>query len=175
MSDFLPQDYEIPKAASNYTKFAEDETTRIRILPSWLDKDVIICYEYFDNRWEHPAPVRSSKEFETTPGIREWDRQKEVWNFKVWNYDLEQVQICNVPQKSIKEAIMGYYKDEDFGSPVGYDLKVTRTGKKLETKYNVIATPPKDFDQNLLEWKDFDIDWVGFIECEKDIFRKIEE
>jgi hypothetical protein len=34
---------------------------------------------------------------------------------------------------------MGYYQDPDFGDPKQYAIKITRTGKDLETKYQVKA------------------------------------
>jgi hypothetical protein len=35
---------------------------------------------------------------------------------------------------------------EDYGDLRNYGLKITRTGSKLETKYEVIAAPPKPLD-----------------------------
>lgn len=174
MSDFLDEEYEIPKAPSNYTKIEKDVTTKLRVLPSWNDKDVIICYEYFDIRWDKPKPIRSLTKFTETPWIKEWEKAKEVWNLKVWNYDLEQIQIYNIPQVTVKEAIMKYFKDEDYLSPVNYDLKISKTWDWYETKYAVLASPPKAFNQSLLKWKEVNIDWAGFLECESDIFKPIE-
>jgi hypothetical protein len=173
MNNFLPKNYEIPKTPSKYTKFENDKTTRIRILPSWTDKDTIIFYEYFDISGENPKPVRSIKPFQETPWIKEGQKQKEIWNCKVWNYEIEQVQICSIWQMTIKEAIMNYYMDNDFWSPVLFDLKISKKWEKLETTYWVIASPPKEFDKSLLVWKDFKIDWSGFLKCETDIFQKV--
>jgi len=174
MSEFLEEGYEIPKAPSNYTKIEKDVTLRLRVLPSWNDTDVIRCYEYFDIRWEKPKPVRSLTPFKETPWIKDKEKQKEVWNLKVWNYKLEQIQIYNIPQITIKEQIMKYFQDEDFLSPINYDLKITKTWEWFDTKYAVLASPPKAFDSKLLEWKDVDIDWSWFLECETDIFKAVE-
>jgi hypothetical protein len=38
-------------------------------------------------------------------------------------------------------AIQNLTKDEDWGSPFNYDIKVTRTGDKLETEYAVSPKP----------------------------------
>lgn len=173
--DFLPKDYEIPKAPSRYTKFVKDETVKIRILAQEWDKTTQIFYEYFDIRWDKPKPVRSINEFEDTPWIKEWEYQKEVWSVKVWNYDEEIVQIMSIQQKTIKEAIMSYYEEEAYWNPTWYDLKISREWDKLLTKYKVVALPPKEFDEKLIDWKDVTIDWCGFMECETEIFKNIEE
>jgi len=172
MSDFLPKEYELPKSESRFTKFEKDQTTRIRILPSGLDLDTIRFYEYFDISWEAPKPIRSSKPFEDTPWIRDWEKQKEVWSMKIWNYETECVQILSITQKTIKEQIIAYNEDKDYGSPVWYDLKIKKTWEKLKTKYSVIPGPVKEFeaDENFV---DIDIDWAWFLECEKDIFKEI--
>jgi len=173
--DFLPPDYEIPKSPSRYTKFEKDWTTKIRILPQEWDKITQIYYEYFDTRWEKPKSVRSIKEFETTPWIREWEHQKQMWSFKVWNYDKEIIQICSIWQKSIQESIFAYHKEEAYWNPTWYDLKISREWEKLTTKYSIVALPPKPFDKSLLEWKEVNIDWIWFLECETEIFKTIED
>ena len=174
-TEFLPPDYEIPKSPSNYTKFEKDTTTKVRILPSGTTKDTIIYWEYFDERWEKAKPVRSIWEFKDTPWIKHWRKAKEMWSLKVWNYDLEQVQMMQIWQVSIKEAIIDYYMNDNYWNPLWYDIEIKRTWEKLDTKYSVIANPPKEFDQSLLEWKDLEIDWAWFMECETDIFKKVDE
>ena len=171
---FLPENYELPTQESRFTKFEKEKTTKIRILKSGLDNDCIVYWEYFQrqNDWK-TKPVRSKTKFSETPWIEQNRTQKEVWSFKVYNYDTNSIQICSIWQKGIKEAIMRYIQDTDFGNPLTYDLKISRKGEWLETQYWVIATPPKEFDESLIEWKDVNIDWIGFLNSEKDIFFEI--
>lgn len=172
MTNFLPDNYELPTTETNFTKFEKDKTTRIRILESWLDQDCIVYYEYFQDQWDWKTkPIRSTTKFTETPWINAKSQVKEVWSFKVFNYETQGIQICSVSQKGIKEAIMGYIKDDDFWNPLWYDLKISRTGEWLETKYWVIATPPKPFETKLIK-EDKKIDWIWFLNSEKDIFLK---
>ncbi len=66
----------------------------------------------------------------------------------VWNYDAETVQVWEITQKSIMDALAAITNDSDFGHPNNFDLKITRTGEGLETQYGVIpiSTP---LDSNL--------------------------
>lgn len=165
---FLPDNYEMPVAPSNYTQFEDGTTTKFRILPSGGDQDCIVFWEYFDKtQWENWKPVRSMKKFEETPWIEPWRRQGEKWAFKVWNYDLNQVQICSLWQKGLKEAIMQHINDDDYGNPLWYDIKITRTWTKLETKYKIVVSPPKAFDESVLETDDKQIDWVAYLKNEE--------
>jgi hypothetical protein len=44
----------------------------------------------------------------------------------VWNYDEKKIQVCSITQASIKNQIIGYAKDEDFGDPREYDIKINK-------------------------------------------------
>ena len=175
MSDFLPEGYSVPEAVSRYTKFEKDKTTKFRILEQEWDKTLHLYKEYFDVRGEKPKPIRSIKAFEETPGIKEGSRVKDMWSVKIWNYDTENVQILSIGQVSIQRAIEAYCKEEEYGSPVNYDLKISRKWDGMNTEYSVVALPPKEFDDSLLQWNDSTIDWVGFMECKTDIFKDIED
>ena len=173
---FLPENYELPASENNFTKFEKDKTTKLRILLSWLDKNCVIYYEYFqDIEWWKVKPIRSTKKFTETPWINAKSQVKEVWSFKVYNYEAQSIQICSIPQKWIKETIMNLIWDSDYGDPLGYDIKISKTGEGMETKYSLLASPPKEFDDKLIFNKDKDIDWAWFLSSEKDIFHKIEE
>ena len=170
MTTFLPDNYELPTTESNYTKFEKDKETKIRILLSWLEQDCIVYYEYFADaeNWK-TKPIRSVKKFLTTPWINAKSTVKEIWSFKVFNYNTQTVQICSISQKSIKEALLWYIKDNDYGSPLWFDIKITKSWEMLETKYAVIVSPPKPFDFKQIK-EDKKIDWAWFLSSEKDVF-----
>ena len=56
----------------------------------------------------------------------------------VWNYETESVQVWEITQKSIMDALATITNDPDFGHPNNFDLKITRTGEGLDTQYGVI-------------------------------------
>jgi len=142
---FLPTNYEEPKASGGgkFTKFPDGETIRIRVL-----SDAVTGYQYWTkdnkpvNTQNHPGM--------TPPDIRIEDtgkpsRVSHFWAFAVWNYGANEIQIAQVTQSTIRSALSDYLADPDYGEPQGYDLKITRSGTGLETKYSVIAAPPKSF------------------------------
>ncbi len=133
----LPENYEPAKSTGgSYTKL-QDWDTKIRILTS-----PIIWYVYFtvDNK-----PKRSKTMFKSTNDIKQDWKVKEFRAFVVWNYDEEKVQIMEVTQNTIKDQIYALAKDEDFGDPKNYDLKINRSWKDLETRYQVKALAQKPF------------------------------
>jgi hypothetical protein len=131
---FLPEDYKIPKAPSGYMKFAEG-LNQIRILDS-----AIIGWEYFN---QANKPVRQREAFEEVPrDIKENGRVKHFWAFPVWNYQAKSVQILEITQKGIMEAIKALVKNPKWGDPKMYDIAITKSGEGLDTEYTVQGEPP---------------------------------
>lgn len=65
----------------------------------------------------------------------------------VWDYQREKFVILQVSQKSILSELMALIADEeDYGDIRGYDIKITKTGEGLKTRYAVkgaqIKAPP---------------------------------
>ena len=140
----FPSNYTPPESSSeggSYTKIKEGEPAKLRIL-----SEAIVGYSYWTaNNKCHRSELR----FESTPDIREGDKQKHFWAFKVWNYNTSQVEIWEITQASIRDALWGYWKDEEYGDLRNYPLKITRTGKELQTKYSVIAGQIKPLDEEI--------------------------
>lgn len=55
----------------------------------------------------------------------------------VYDFSDKKIKIWECTQRSIKQAIEWLVNDEDFGSPLEYPIKITRSGKDLETRYAV--------------------------------------
>lgn len=134
----LPNNYELPKSeGGKYTKL-QNGTTKIRILTS-----PIIGWEYFSN---DNKPNRSRIAYSWVPAdSKDGKKAKEFWAFVVYNYDEERIQVMEITQKSLKEQLLALARDEDFGDPKEYDLKITRSGEKLDTTYNIIALGKAEF------------------------------
>lgn len=142
----FPSNYTPPASTSegNYTKIPEGEAVRLRIL-----SEAIVGYEYWTN---DNKPIRSEKPFTSTPNIREGDKPKHFWAFKVYNYTTEKIEVWEITQASIRSKLWALWEDsEDYGDLRKYGLKITRTGSKLETKYEVIAAPPKPLDPAIVQ------------------------
>lgn len=134
--DFLPKNYQIP-STSNYMKL-EKGANKLRVMGS-----AIVGYEW----WEEAAdgsrkPLRSRTFQEAVKNGQE--PIKHFWVFPVWNYKVERIQILELTQKSIQQVLNEYVSNDDWGSPLGYDITITRSGEGLETTYTVIASPHKE-------------------------------
>lgn len=105
-----------PKGGSgSYLRFESDKTVRVRIV-----SDPVI----FDSIYEGRASTK--------------------YAFLVYNIDEEEVQIMQLP-KTGYIAVGAIASDEDYGNPMEneYDLKITRTGQKQQTKYNIVPVSAK--------------------------------
>lgn len=58
----------------------------------------------------------------------------------VWNVEEKTAQVMQLPVTAYRQ-VAAFGADDDYGDPQRYNLKVTRRGKGLETKYEVIASP----------------------------------
>lgn len=61
----------------------------------------------------------------------------------VWDYQTESFRILTLTQKGMIGEINKFCKDEDYGDPRGYDVKITRTGSGMDTEYSILPAPPK--------------------------------
>ena len=136
MNDFLPKKYTLP-VNSNYLKFIEGKN-KFRIMSS-----AIVGYEYWtiENK-----PVRSPEPFEGIPNDIKVDKEgkfriNHFWAFVVYSYENKKVQILELTQKSIMNAIKSYVDEESWGDPKSYDIVITRSGSGFDTEYQTIANP----------------------------------
>jgi len=140
MSDFLPEDYEAPEGGGNYMKLQEGEN-KFRILSKpivgWLDWKDKKPYRFtMKNKPEKPMDKNPIKHF---------------WAFVVWNNATESIQILEITQQTIQAAITNLSKDEEWGAPFHYDIKITKKGKDLDTKYSVTPSPKKPLTDEIIK------------------------
>ncbi len=111
----------------------QDGENKIRILSKpivgWLD-------------WKDKKPYRFAMKSKPEKPMDK-NPIKHFWAFIVWNYNDQAIQILEVTQQTIQAAIGNLSKDEDWGAPFEYDLKITKKGKDLETKYGITPSPKK--------------------------------
>ena len=138
---FLPEDYEAPKSNSPYMKL-EDGENRFRILSSpilgWED-------------WEDKKPKRFRMNAKPEKSIDPLKPMKHFWAFIVWNYVQARIQILEITQASIRKRLEFLSKDQDWGSPFGYDIKITKSGQQKDTEYTVNPCPQKPVDTGVKE------------------------
>lgn len=134
MANFLPSDYKAPRTSGNYMKLQDGEN-KIRILSApvigwedWTADNKPVRFRYADRPKAPIDPERPIKHF---------------WAFVVWNYVESRIQILQINQATVRDALETLSKDADWGLPYFYDVKIVKSGEKINTKYNVVALPHK--------------------------------
>lgn len=138
---FLPEGYKVPKNMSGgmYMKL-EDGANKFRVLT-----DAITGYEFWTNE---NKPVRVREYPKSVPAnIRSDSKIKHFWAFAVYNYAAEAVQVLELTQATIQNAINDLYVIAEWGDPKGYDIVVTRKGEGLDTEYTVSPIPHKELSE----------------------------
>lgn len=145
-NEFLPKDYALPKAQNKYFKFKDGSNT-VRIL-----SNTIMGYEYWNTE---NKPVRTrTRLMETPKDIRvESDglpsSVKHFWAFVVYNYDDDCVQIMEITQVSIMKQLLALVENSKWGDPKNYDVTISKSGEKLETRYTVIPNPHSELSPEI--------------------------
>ena len=125
---FFPSEFEQATKSNNYMKIQKGEN-KFRILSEPIGGWV----EFIDNK-----PKRYK--IDEKP-IKSHDPEKPLKFFSafiVFDYLTEDVKILEITQAGVRKDIQALSQDSDWGSPFSYDIKVTRTGEQLKTKYSVV-------------------------------------
>jgi hypothetical protein len=116
------------KAISGFTAWtADNKPVRFR-----AEKDIPADFNW---RLKDDGPHKGKKEL-----------PKAFWAFPCWDYEAHEVKVWEVSQAGIREAIGALARNPEWGSPLGYDLTIERSGKGLDTKYAVSPSPKSAVD-----------------------------
>jgi len=150
MNTFLPEGYEIPESAGGYYLKFKPGTTQVRILRS-----PVVGFELWSDVVDEDGKktrksVRKKSTSEFTPQDGDKSKARHFWAMPVWNYKEGRVQIWTLTQKGIMKSIRDLCDDAEWGSPINYDLKVTRRGEsKNDTEYQIMPSVPKPIDADV--------------------------
>jgi len=147
---FLPSGYTIP-SNTLYMKFQEGINS-FRV----LDKP-IVGMEYWKTKEDGKrVPIRKRmgerievNDLEINPQSGKIENPQHFWAMVVWNYKDKAIQILEIKQKTVLEAIKGYIDNPKWGSPTEYDINVTKSGSGLETKYLIDHDPKEELDADI--------------------------
>lgn len=143
-ADFLPADYEVPKAITNYTKL-EAGDNRLRILTK-----PILGWSTWMGAGKDRKPVRFPMDRKPDKPIQAGERVNHFWAFVVYNYTHKCIQVMEITQKTIQDAIRVLSKDADWGPPYHYDIKIVKTGTtKDDTEYKTNPCPKSPLTEEL--------------------------
>ncbi len=77
---------------------------------------------------------------------------KHFWAMIVWNYETSRLEILEITQKGIQEAIRVLSTKKGWGSPVlTYDISIDKSGTGIETEYTVNPIPPAPSETVILD------------------------
>jgi hypothetical protein len=136
-TSFVPQGYVAPTsgAGGDFTKLLDGEN-RLRI----LSEMPVIGYVYWNTSGK---PVRSEQHPGQPNDIRigqdgKPEKVKEFWAVAVYNYGTKKVELWEFAQAQIRDGLISLANDPEWGHPTEYGIKVTKSGKGLDTKYAVV-------------------------------------
>lgn len=137
---FLPKDYTSPKSSANFMKLQDGEN-KIRILSApiigwedWVDSKPI-RYRMDDKPQRSHDPKRPVRHF---------------WAMIVWNYAADAIQVLHLTQASVRTALETLCHDADWGAPYSYDVKIVKSGQKMDTEYVVNPLPHKPVSKEIV-------------------------
>lgn len=137
--DFLEDDYTPPVSGGNYAKL-NDGVNKFRI----LSKPILgWC------GWTGGKPERFTYKNKPERTFDQGKPARHFWAMIVWNYQDKAVQVLEITQYMIQQAIMSLSKSDDWGNPYEYDIVITKTGKEKNTKYTVQPSKPKPLDDEI--------------------------
>jgi len=140
---FLPENYEPPAASGgNYTKFAQGKTT-LRVIGDSAKGTAIFGWLGWTEEDGKRKPVRS---VEKPAGGTFAEKPKHFWAFLVLNEG--DVQICEIVQRGIQDALRELIADPDWGDLKHYDVCIQRDGEGLDTSYSVIPKPKAELSES---------------------------
>jgi len=145
MSTFLPKDYKAP-SDNKYFKLRDGEN-RFRVLSS-----AIVGMEYWKTVDGGRKPIRKRQGENIEVSELEVDKNGELqkakhfWSFVAYNYQDKAIQILELTQKTIQQAITAYVKNPKWGDPKEYDIIITRAGEGFDTVYTVTVDPKEKLD-----------------------------
>lgn len=156
----------------NYMKIEQGEN-RVRVLSQ--PSEVISGFEYWTEVDGKPKPVRVKEMPKEEPAnLRRNQFKPDVWAdsvvpftaFVVWDRATKQIRILSITKLSIMGQLDVLLNDEEWGYPSGYDLKITKEGQKMETKYTVSPCKPSELEEEIVEmYKAMEINldalWTG--------------
>jgi hypothetical protein len=143
-----PTNYEVPKGDSKYMKFEQGDN-KFRIL-----EKPIFGWEGWEAGSDGKDTAKRFKYDAKPVDLRPFRNQRlnHFWAMPVWNYKSQAVEVLQITQKSILGAIESLCRNEDWGSPLTYNLTVNKTGTtKEDTKYQVSPAPHKAVAQEVVD------------------------
>jgi hypothetical protein len=136
---FLPANYEAPATTSGWLKPEAGETHKIRIMGTMSNPNQgVLCWE----GWKDKKPLRQAYTAVGYDIVHEYDEKskpKHSWIFQIYHYETQSAMIWGVSQRGLQDELRAYTLDPDWGDPRMYDMKISREGTMLDTKWRLVT------------------------------------
>ena len=146
MTDYLPKNYQEPKLPTNYLRAFEQGDTKVRIMSPmirgwkfWVEGGI----NPTTNQEEKGRMIYLPEDAKLDPHTK----PRFFWGFVVFNHNHEMIQIMEIISTQIKEPLLGYFHDPQWGDPRGYDIVISREGVGLTTRYQVRPYPNSEISE----------------------------
>ncbi len=152
--NFLPEGYAPPSSTGgwlNSSSISAGETHKIRIMGSFGNPNQgILCWLGWNEGQDESGKTKrqpkrmpyTTEGYDTIHGYDENNKPKHEWLIQVYHYN-DGAMVWSIPQRTIQEALRVYTLDPDWGNPMFYDLKISREGSGLDTKWSLITGSSK--------------------------------
>lgn len=142
MNDFLPEGYKVPENSGGYMKFLAG-VNRFRFLTRPVMGTEI--WQEVDKK-QTPVRIRKGETFSKEEMLlaKPGQKPKHFWASVVWDYQEKTVCEIVIPQISVLRAIAELCNNEKWGSPLQYDLVVTRKGEGKDSTEYLVSPDPKE-------------------------------
>jgi hypothetical protein len=137
--DFIDDSYEAPIVGGNYAKL-QDGNNKFRI----LSKPILGWVA-----WVNGKPVRYTYKNKPEGTFDQGKPARHFWAMIVWNYQEKAVQVLEITQYMIQQAILSLSRSDDWGNVYEYDIVITKTGKEKNTKYTIQPAKPKPLEEDI--------------------------
>ena len=141
-------DRELPKVAGGQYMKIQNGTNKFRVLSepvcgyeAWVDKKPVRRKKY-----EFDGMVFDKSSYTGLP-----QDPKVFWAMVVWNYQEQQIMILSLDKASIIRDFDQLVDDADWGDPRNYDLKIEKSGEKMNTKYTILPSNQKPIAKEILD------------------------
>jgi len=138
-------DAKIPDTGGKYLKLSKQAECTFRVLGEPIMGTV--GWKKIDGK---DTPIRVPiEEAISVNDVDDPSNIKYFWAMVVYHNEDKQIKILDITQKTVLKAIKTLASDDDYGDPINYDIKVSKTGEGLDTEYQVTPKPPKKLDDDI--------------------------
>jgi hypothetical protein len=67
----------------------------------------------------------------------------------VYDYEAGDFKILEITQQTLMTQLFKFIKDDEYGDPKDYDIKISKKGQGKDTEYSLLASPPRPVSKDI--------------------------